>query len=159
MVIKAVTWSVAFALPTNSFLFFLRARGVFFQYPLVQWFFFLCGSQRSLLSPLLSPLRQLNSAPPDGVSTLLYAAIVPRPSSPFSYSTLSYYWLSHSRSLPTEWLIIGGARWKYSLQGAEWVMFPKPCWSPDRCTICRYLANLLVPNTQPSLFTIELPLP
>ena len=40
MVIKAVTWIVAFALPANSFLFFLRARGVFFQYPVVTWGFF-----------------------------------------------------------------------------------------------------------------------
>ena len=40
MVIKAVTWIVAFALPANSFLFFLRARGVFFQYPVVKWVFF-----------------------------------------------------------------------------------------------------------------------
>ena len=34
-----VTWIVALALPTNSFLFFIRARGVFFRYPYIVWGF------------------------------------------------------------------------------------------------------------------------
>ncbi|KAK7689450.1 hypothetical protein QCA50_007242 [Cerrena zonata] len=40
VVIKVVTWLVALALPTNSFLFFIRARGVFFRNPYVVWAFF-----------------------------------------------------------------------------------------------------------------------
>ncbi|KAK7679172.1 hypothetical protein QCA50_017750 [Cerrena zonata] len=38
--IKVVTWLVALALPTNSFLFFLRVRAVFLQSPYVVWVFF-----------------------------------------------------------------------------------------------------------------------
>lgn len=40
VVIKVVTWLVALALPTNSFLFFLRVRAVFLQSPYIVWAFF-----------------------------------------------------------------------------------------------------------------------
>lgn len=38
--IKVASWFVAFALPLNSLLFYLRARGVFFESKLAVWAFF-----------------------------------------------------------------------------------------------------------------------